>query len=266
MAGRAPTLDKAGCQAIGANWTARCKAFGKALRRSRRHMGHEEVHALRRQARECLPVFTLLAAFEPGDPTWRAARHALKDLLHALGPLRDAHVRREQMKGRQGAHARSLRARARAAGRAARPVAMAVIGMWRDLPVKHVRRAVDLRGPRDRAQFARVIRNELAAARKVASLRWSQARSGGAEAMHAARLALRAYRYLLMATTPLLSRPERERIRRLEEWQDRIGRSHDELLLRAWLKAAGKDGAVELKRLARRSGRASSWPARAPTH
>jgi len=55
--------------------------------------------------------------------------------------------------------------------------------------------------------------------------------------VHRARIALKWYRYLLLALEPCLTATQLRRLRALKVVQDTLGEQHDADLFRAWLKS-----------------------------
>lgn len=183
----------------------------------------------------------------PDDPTWNLAHRMVKGLGNALGPLRDAQVRRIAVQNMKSRGRSVLLERIRTEERSARPSSQAALDLLGILPRVPLKRALRLRSPEALDGLRDAIECVQAHAQRRVRHAKSIARIDDKESLHAVRIALKRYRYLLIAIAPCLSLERRAKLEPLRHLQTTIGDRRDEEDLIDWLVQGGANG----KRLAR---------------
>ena len=238
------TLTPKRSEALAKEWVRSFERFDRAVLRCRRSLGEEPVHDVRLAARHCLPVIEVLQRLEPDEPLWSLTRQVVKGVAKALGPLRDAQVRRSRLKGMRGPGRKAGMARARVDEERARPLAKATLALAGKLPKRAMKEALKAEGAHDLLRAA--IIGQLRHREQQLTERKQAARLADAASMHAMRIALKHYRYLLLAIEPCLAAAALRRLTGLKELQTAMGEFHDEHLFKQWLGTVGVNAALAL--------------------
>jgi CHAD domain-containing protein len=205
---------------------------------ARQHAGRGAIHALRITTRRIYALRALLDAIDP-----QPANESLDDYLHApfrrCGRLRDLQVtaRRVRTMALGPEAMRQLRRilrrleprrRARAVGALARAHPRRVARM---LHAAALRVDTHLQEPAAVAMAARQIRARLGEAARELALARYQARSGDADAIHCARIALKQRRYMLELVESLGMGRSHAELERLRLAQHELGEVTDCMLM-----------------------------------
>ncbi len=216
-------------------WVRSMKDFDRAVEKCRRKSSEPRVHALRLACRVCVPVLEVMRELHPRDAAWRTARRLVKGIGKTLGPMRDAQVRQLLLKDRKSNDRKALMAKARNEERLARPSVEAVLDLVGQLSADAVREVFKSNTPAQLEGLSDAISRLLA--RRTLRLKQYQAavKSSDPASVHRARIALKWYRYLLLALEPCLTAAQSRRLPALKAIQSTLGEQHDAHLFQAWL-------------------------------
>lgn len=243
MASRYPiALDGGCCAALRTQWARALKDVDRAAQACRRSLSEPRVHALRLACRHALPVLELMRELRPDDPIWNLAHRMVKGIGTALGPLRDAQVRRIALQKMRSNNGSVPLERAREEERFAGPRASAALDLLGVMPRTALKGALRLRSPKDLDELRDAIESVQAHAQQRVRQAKSIARLDDMESLHAVRIALKRYRYLLIAIAPCLSTERRAKLETLRHLQTTIGDRRDEEDLIRWLEQGGPKG------------------------
>lgn len=235
------TIDRGALRALSARWVEAFAELDRTVRKCSRSLTEKHVHAARLAARHGLPVLEILHAAAPDEECWASAYKALRALLRALGPLRDAQLRfarLQRMAAREGpVRPLLLRAsvevetRSRAAARALRA--------YPGAPGANVREWFRSNDPGRRKDVVRAVHERHGHRRARLLQRWRAMDPRRPSTLHRARIALKRYRYLLLALEEVLPVECERELEHLARAQKIIGRVHDDQLFIAWLRRQG---------------------------
>lgn len=231
--------------ALWAGWRAALEEFGDAREQCARSFTEKHVHHLRVAARRCVPVLQVLERMDPMNGLWRLARHGARDLLRVLGPLRDAQVggRHASAVQKDGGRVAALHVQAKAAERIARRTAKAAFQVVQGMPVRPLARMEKSLMHADTAVWADALWPVLDEAAQELRAHWRPGGRATPAHLHEVRVALKRYRYVLLALGPGLPRALRSRSAKLERIQTQFGAWHDDHVLLERARAAGlRDG------------------------
>lgn len=230
-------LDRAQAAHLCSAWVRSLKDLERSVAKCRRKLSEPRVHDLRLACRGCVPVLEVMHELHPRDATWRTARRLVKGIGKALGPLRDAQVCQLLLKEGKSKDRRILMTKARKEERLLRPSVEAALDLVGRLPADAVRDVFRSDTPA-RFEELSVAISRLLARRTVRLKQYRAAmRLSDTASVHRARIALKWYRYLLLALEPCLTATQLRRLRALKVVQDTLGEQHDADLFRAWLKS-----------------------------
>lgn len=242
-------IDATRRAALVRDWSGLFKQFRRARKDCERSLSEKHVHELRLAARHCLPVVEILRAMHVDNPKWEKAYRKLRDLLDALGVLRDAQVRELHLRAMTRRPPRKLIAWLKIEQHMARPRVRKALPM--KLSPGDLKGSAAERLVADGKRFATALRNTLARRRQRVERRWKAINIKDPRSLHRARVALKRYRYLLLAIEPCFSTSQKKRLARLKRIQGSIGDWHDAHLFNEWLLSTGKNGVELYKRRAK---------------
>ncbi len=209
------------------------KHLQKAHEQCQRSATMENVHRMRKAIRHVRTLLDICGNWEKGD-RWRELHERIRQLLHALGPLRDLHVRIETLRvlvKRQPALSPMLR-RAEKEEREERAAVSELMAKMELPELGALRRR--LRRSRKGGPPRPALMRTIASDTREVRVRWKAMRAKDPRSMHRARVALRRSAHLLTTMAPYL-RPEFvAALPALKRMQEQLGRAHDMRLLLDW--------------------------------
>jgi len=229
------------------------KNFSGAWKSARTKSSEKAIHDLRVNTRRLIAILDLAKAVS-GDAEIAKLQRRFKKVLKRMGPLRDTQVllvnlSRIQQRGLVGDFKKTLeqkerreidgirdelsRGRKQKLSKAVEDVRGGVCNLQVKLGREKVHRSID------RVLSSR--RNELLKAER----RFHRSQPISEDLLHAMRIALKKFRYVIEAAQPLLDDSARQRAKEMHAFQQLIGESRDVELLRTALeKWANKRGKV----------------------
>ena len=229
------------------------KNFSGAWKSARTKSSEKAIHDLRVNTRRLIAILDLAKAVS-GDAEIAKLQRRFKKVLKRMGPLRDTQVllvnlSRIQQRGLVGDFKKTLeqkerreidgirdelsRGRKQKLSKAVEDVRGGVCSLQVKLGTAKVHRSID------RVLSSR--RNELLKAER----RFHRSQPISEDLLHAMRIALKKFRYVIEAAQPLLDDSARQRAKEMHAFQQLIGESRDVELLRTALeKWANKRGKV----------------------
>ena len=229
------------------------KNFSGAWKSARTKSSEKAIHDLRVNTRRLIAILDLVKAVS-GDAEIAKLQRRFKKVLKRMGPLRDTQVllvnlSRIQQRGLVGDFKKTLeqkerreidgirdelsRGRKQKLSKAVEDVRGGFCNLHVKLGRKKVHRSID------RVLSSR--RNELLKAER----RFHRSQPISEDLLHAMRIALKKFRYVIEAAQPLLDDSARQRAKEMHAFQQLIGESRDVELLRTALeKWANKRGKV----------------------
>jgi len=229
------------------------KNFSGAWKSARTKSSEKAIHDLRVNTRRLIAILDLAKAVS-GDAEIAKLQRRFKKVLKRMGPLRDTQVllvnlSRIQQRGLVGDFKKTLeqkerreinvirdelsRGRKQKLSKAVEDVRGGFCNLQVKLGREKVHRSID------RVLSSR--RNELLKAER----RFHRSQPISEDLLHAMRIALKKFRYVIEAAQPLLDDSARQRAKEMHAFQQLIGESRDVELLRAALeKWANKRGKV----------------------
>jgi len=229
------------------------KNFSGAWKSARTKSSEKAIHDLRVNTRRLIAILDLAKAVS-GDAEIAKLQRRFKKVLKRMGPLRDTQVllvnlSRIQQRGLVGDFKKTLeqkerreidgirdelsRGRKQKLSKAVDDVRGGVCNLQVKLGTAKVHRSID------RVLSSR--RNELLKAER----RFHRSQPISEDLLHAMRIALKKFRYVIEAAQPLLDDSTRQRAKEMHAFQQLIGESRDVELLRTALeKWANKRGKV----------------------
>ncbi|HMF01721.1 MAG TPA: CHAD domain-containing protein [Terriglobia bacterium] len=229
------------------------KNFSGAWKSARTKSSEKAIHDLRVNTRRLIAILDLAKAVS-GDAEIAKLQRRFKKVLKRMGPLRDTQVllvnlSRIQQRGLVGDFKKTLeqkerreidgirdelsRGRKQKLSKAVEDVRGGVCNLQVKLGREKVHRSID------RVLSSR--RNELLKAER----RFHRSQPISEDLLHAMRIALKKFRYVIEAAQPLLDDSTRQRAKEMHAFQQLIGESRDVELLRTALeKWANKRGKV----------------------
>ncbi len=209
------------------------KKLQKCYAQCQRAPNAGNVHDLRRAIRH---VRSLLDVFRewPKSGQWQGLHERIRQLQHALGPIRDHHVRIGALEVlvKQYPRLAPLLRRARKEEREERKAVAELLAKTDTELVASVRRRLRRLAPEGRPRLA--MDRTIAAQYQELRSRWQAMRAGNPRSMHRARVALRRLTHLLNTMAPYLPVQAGAALPALKRTQERLGRAHDMQMLLDW--------------------------------
>lgn len=218
-----------------------CKRLQKSIARCQRSAAPENVHRLRRAIRHMRMLLDICQRWEK-DERWRPLHDRLRQVLHALGALRDLQVRVELLSGLSATdpHLAPLLRRAMKEEREERRAVSELLAQLELTGLAKLRRRLKRHWPIGALRTA--LMRTIAAERRELLARWKALRSEDPRSMHRLRVAVRRIGLLLAAMEPYLHSGPVGNLPVLHRMQVRLGQVHDMQLLVDW-------GATEVMKL-----------------
>lgn len=233
------------------------KRLAKVLRQAHRAClavpEEQEVHALRVAARRLLPVLDVWRAGHRRRA--RKLRRRARDLLALTGPLREVHVRREAVRDDPHLRPHDRDALIHRIGKEQRHQRRAVRQRLEQKGTSTFRHLGKLRRPWAGKQAHQALDRTRAHLRKRLRKAWSALRADDPATFHRARVALKQYRYFLLAFATHLPARAMRPAASLERMQATLGRLHDDRQLLTWLRSLKHPPKAWAARIEERSAR-----------
>lgn len=209
------------------------KRLQKAHAHCQRSANPENVHRLRRSIRHVRTLLDICAHREKRD-RWRKPHVHIRQLLHALGPLRDLQVRTGLLRDLVETHPAllPLLRRAMKEEREERKAVIELMAQFELHELGTLRRRMRHRGTSGppRPALMRTIASETHELRA----RWKGMRPNDPRSMHRVRVALRRLTHLLTTFAPHLRSEFLQDLPALRRMQLQLGQAHDMQLLLDW--------------------------------
>jgi CHAD domain-containing protein len=209
------------------------KRLQKAHEQCQRSANMENVHRMRRAIRHLRTLLDVCRQWEKSD-RWRDLHERIRQLLHALGPLRDLQVRIATLRVLVKRHPAlsSLLRRAEKEEREERTAVSELMAKMEMQEVGTLRRRIRRR-PASGPPRPALMRTIALDSRELGT-RWKAMRAKDPRSMHRARVALRRLTHLLTSMAPHLARTAVAPLPALKRMQERLGRAHDMQMLLDW--------------------------------
>lgn len=212
------------------------KGLQKSYAHCQRSANPENVHHLRRTIRHVRMLLDVCAHLEKGD-RWRKPNSRIRQLLHALGPLRDLQVRIGTLRGAVEEHPAllPLLRRAMKEEREERKAVSELMAQFELPELGALRRRMRHPGPSGppRPALMRTITSDTRELRA----RWKAMRPDDPRSMHRVRVSLRRLTHLLSTFAPHLRAEFLTDLPALKRMQMELGKAHDTQLLLEWTSA-----------------------------
>lgn len=213
------------------------------------------VHALRVAARRLLPVLDVWRVHHVRPRRLRKLRRLARTLLKTTGPLREVQVRLQAVARERNAYLRDPRALYRRIGQEQRQERGALCHRMDHLGTSAFRHLDTLFRPLTGKRARQAVDHTAAHLRKRLRKAWKGLRTDDPDTFHRARIALKRYRYFLLAFAPLLPAEATRQDASLERMQATLGRLNDDRQLLAWLRSLEAPPQAWMARIRERSAR-----------
>jgi len=214
------------------------REYWEDFARCRRKFSEKAVHQFRVESRRLLSTISVLQAVTPGN-TLSTARRALKKRLRIVAPLRDIQVQLGTIEKLETSRP-GLSAFRRALAQRERRIAKSVARKFKHTGLRKVARPVAairlelcslLRDERQEANNLRAVMDEFRTAYLTVTARLRRIDPVNPPTIHRTRVAFKKFRYMAEALRPILSGASEQVIKRMHDYQSRMGDIQDASVL-----------------------------------